>query len=498
MGNSPRTASIHVLDDDSLLNIFYLYRPAIFDGDDNDNARISGGKGWVRERWWYNLAQVCQRWRNLTLGSASHLRLSLVCTWGTPVTDMLAQSPPLPLVIDYFNIDWDITADEEEEIILALNQHDRVRRVRLQMPAPKLQKFIAAMEEEYPVLEYLILAPLAEDESSALMIPQTLHAPHLRHLLLRGFVLPIGSRLLRTAVGLVTLALILHHPSTYFQPDTLIQWISFMPQLEMLKIIFSFPVPSRDVERRLMPIMTHVTLPDLRCFFFLGVSAYLEAVVRRIVAPRLERLQIDFFKQLTFSMPRLLQFMNATENLRFDSVDIEFYINQAFVTMRRNSEVAVSAFSIYVFCWHLDWQVSSVAQIFNSLSQMFSTVERLTLAHWVHDQSSEEHNEVDRTEWRKLLSSFSNVKTLHIGEGLVKELSRSLRPDDGELPPELLPELQEITYYRNGETGDMFTLFIDARQNAGRPVLVHNPRGFANTLTFSETGSREARNDLDT
>jgi len=44
-----RTASIHILDDDALLNIFYLYRPTIFDGDEDDGDLIEGGKRWDRE-----------------------------------------------------------------------------------------------------------------------------------------------------------------------------------------------------------------------------------------------------------------------------------------------------------------------------------------------------------------------------------------------------------------------------------------------------------------
>ena len=48
--------------------------------------------------------------------------------------------------------------------------------------------------------------------------------------------------------------------------------------------------------------------------------------------------------------------------------------------------------------------------------------------------------------------------------------SLCLRVEDGELPLELLPELQELTYSGSGDTGDAFTLFIDARQSAGRPV----------------------------
>ena len=80
--------------------------------------RYDGGVRWIGERWWYRLAHVCQRWRNLILGSASSLGLCLVCTYGTPVADMLVHSPPLPLVIDYRI--RGITAEDEEAILLAL------------------------------------------------------------------------------------------------------------------------------------------------------------------------------------------------------------------------------------------------------------------------------------------------------------------------------------------------------------------------------------------
>jgi hypothetical protein len=63
MGNSSRTAPIHILDDDSLLHAFYLYRPFLLGEDDDGDARLYGGdRRWVCGRWWYTLAQVCQRW----------------------------------------------------------------------------------------------------------------------------------------------------------------------------------------------------------------------------------------------------------------------------------------------------------------------------------------------------------------------------------------------------------------------------------------------------
>ena len=147
----------------------------------------------------------------LILESESYLGLCLVCTFGTPVADMLDHSPPLPLIIDYDEQDDDITAEDEEGIILSLEQRDRVRRIRLRFSVQTLQKLIMAINEEYPILEHLILG---SPEKGILTLPETLQAPHLRHLLLGDFSLPIGSRLLTTAVGLVTVCLVIIHPST--------------------------------------------------------------------------------------------------------------------------------------------------------------------------------------------------------------------------------------------------------------------------------------------
>jgi len=62
------------------------------------------------------------------------------------------------------------------------------------------------------------MAPSTE-KSTTLAVPTTLQAPNLRHLLLSGFTLPIGSRLLTAAVGL---DLDMYHPSAYFQLTVLL------------------------------------------------------------------------------------------------------------------------------------------------------------------------------------------------------------------------------------------------------------------------------------
>ena len=397
---------------------------------------------------------------------------------------MLAHSPPLPLIIDYFSLKMDITSEDEQGIILALERRDRVRRVRLLVPFPRLQKIIPAIDAEYPALEYLITGPSTQDNSMAVMLPERFQAPRLCHLLLKGFALPMESRLLTTAVGLVTLTLILDHPSTYFQPNSMLQWLSSMPQLESLRINFLYHVSDDDMEWQLMqmPTMTRVTLPSLRRFVFRGVSAQMGAIAPWLTTPCLEKLEIDF-NQPTFSVPPLLQFMETTDNLRFDSAKLEFDFSKGriLVGMYFREEAERYALSMFVYYWHLNWQVSFLAHIFDSLGQIFSTVEHLTFEHKLPGWSRKKHIEVDRSEWRRLLRSFNNVKTLCVNGRLVKELSRCLRLADGEHPLELLPKLQELTYWGpilggGQDARDGFTSFADGRQNAGRPVTLMRRR----------------------
>ena len=91
---------------------------------------------------------------------------------------MLAHSPSLPLTIDYSN-EGDITTEDEEGILFALQHSDRVRHLRLNFPVQDLQKFVEAIDKGFPILEYLVVVPLKKDNIT-LMLPETLQAPHLR------------------------------------------------------------------------------------------------------------------------------------------------------------------------------------------------------------------------------------------------------------------------------------------------------------------------------
>jgi len=474
-GPYPSGTFIHILDQDSLLHIFYICRPVLLDEDETDDTRILRGGVWNRERWWYKFAQVCRRWRYLILGSAGHLRLSLVCSRGTPVAKILEHSPSLPVIIDHVDDSNFVTTEDEEGIMLALQHHDRVRRIRLLMPVPNLQRIIAALDNEFPMLEWLYIWPPAMQNTS-LVLPKSFRAPHLRHLELSNFAIPIGSPILTTAVGLVTLWL--HHisPSVYFYPNDLVHRLSQMPQLETLGITFNFdsPVLNHDVKRELLhrPLITHVTLPSLHWFGFEGASAYLEALLSCMTAPLLAKLQVGFFNQLTFHLPHLLQFLNTAENLRFSSATVIFEDERFSAMMYPNKEARTYALCMMLDCRPLEWQVASAAEIFSALRPAFFAVENLTLEYWRYNLSLEWHSEANRTQWRDLLMSFSNVKTLRLSSWLIGQLSHALQFEDGESPVDLLPELKELSHPHRAAFDNTFNAFIATRRIAGRPVTV--------------------------
>ena len=123
-----------------------------------------------------------------------------------------------------------------------------------------------------------------------------------------------------------------------------------MPQLETLAIGFLFPVPDRDIERQLIhtPIVTPIPLPNLHCFTFRGVSAYLEALVHR---PRHKSLRINFFNQLTFFVPCLLQLINTTKNFGFESAKLKFLRGEVYVEIYPHGEAEMYSLALIVDCW---------------------------------------------------------------------------------------------------------------------------------------------------
>jgi hypothetical protein len=463
-----RHSPIHTLNDDVLLNIFYLIQLDIQD----QVAIHSIGSNWEwgrRRRWWYKLAQVCRRWRSIIFASPSRLDLHLLCTYGTPVADMLTHSPPLPLTIDYCYKAFvtTVTAKDYKGILLALQHRDRVHHIRLVLPASGLQMVITAMDEPFPILEQMYISSYTRTDhytTLTLPLPKTIQTPHLRHFALRTVALPLGSLSLLTTVGLVTLVLEDIPSFAYFPPSDLLTHLSLMPQLEKLVTQFRSHPPSLSVEPQLSnaSVMTEVTLSHLRTFDFRGVSTYLEGLLAWIRAPLLSNFGVEFLNP-NITIPHPLQIIRSA-NFALSSIELSFRSTGIF--LRSRFPELIYHLCTGFFLKTLDWQVSSAVQILSALGPALSTVEMLILC----QPRPERYSAVDRTQWRSLLRLFNNVKILYLQDNLVNELARSLRSEGEEIPLDILSNLKELRFSSGGDSGERFHPFIKERQAAGHPV----------------------------
>lgn len=423
------------LNDDVLLNIFDWYRLHNTSNED---------KGWNLERWWHKFTHVCRKWRRLILTSPIRLDLHLVCTYGISVKAMLSHSPPLPLIIYYPATPGKISAVDEESVILAFQQQERVHRIHVAASITVLCSFFKAMNCEFPMLETLSLR-LSPETRTGLRLPEHFLAPLLCNLTLSNISLPTQSPLLRQAEDLITLQLSNAPASSEFDPAHLVAHLLGMPHLKTLIIQFYRPIPKRRFENSARP--TPIMLPSLKSLVFRGSSTYLEGLLARIDAPLLTTFNVELFNQLTFNLSRMLQFVRRTGEFSFRFVEMQF--DKEFVSLimvpcfdERTSRYHPTLV-VCVKCQPLGWQAACVSQICHELEPVLAGVEYLTLG-FHKDGSVPWEDEIDLEMWDGLLRTFAGVQSLRLSGALVGDLFRSLQLDKEELPLDQLPKLREL------------------------------------------------------
>jgi hypothetical protein len=475
--HASHTTAIVAVNNDVLLNIFHWYRL--------ENTTGGFDQGWNLERWWCKLIHVCRTWRQLILASPTRLDLHLVCTYGTPITTMLAYSPPWPLIIYYPGRLGDAVGNDKLNVLFALQHRERVRRVHLTVPTANLPTLLNAMDSEYPALQRLVIRSnpsqpgVTSDTGVALFAK--LFAPLLRSLTLSNVRLPAGSELLLRAESLVTLDLIHIADTPEFHPTHLVAQLARMTQLERLVVHFRTALPGRAIEHTFSS--ARATLPRLKLLSFRGSSAYLEGMLARLSAPALQTLFVDLFAQLTFDIPYLVRFVRAASaaegGFRFYAAELHFDAETACVLLdprvRRNMTARTNPVQLRVSCRALDWQLAALAQICEALAPLFAHVEGLTLGLHTNPGSDVESNsESSRAQWHALLRAFGGTKTLQLAGPRAGHLLRELLP----FPAELLPALQELL---PGDVGEPSTAedgegrlaaFTVERESAGCPVRV--------------------------
>ena len=416
---------------------------------------------------WFKLAHVCQTWRQIIFASPRSLCLRLHCTYGTPVVKNLDLWPPLPLVVNYggFPTLPPPSPEDEDNIMAALEQSDRVCSISLTVSMSLLKK-LSTISEPFPELEELIL--LSQDRVQ-LTLPGTFWWGYrLRTLHSSRIAFPSLPQLLFPSQDLVDLQLLEIPSAGYFPPETFADALCGMTQLQSLSLHFlSFP-PRRNYLSLPPPPENRIILPALTYFKYRGISKYLDTLVARINAPHLGYLEITFFSQPTLDTSQLGRFINRIETwtspLQADIVPSERAIS---VTITESGEEALTRLRLQISCEQLDWQLSSISQICDHFSSFLFSVEDLRIKTAGPPSLPDD---MDDERWLRLIRAFDGVKDFYVAHEIETDVMRALHLSD-EGHKTVLPALRNLCVQLiPGPLRDLVESFVTQRRRSNQFV----------------------------
>ncbi|KAH9964820.1 hypothetical protein BJV74DRAFT_954398 [Russula compacta] len=432
---SRNRGSINILLDDALVEIFHFYRRQL-------------------------------EWRYIIFASPhAGLGLQLTCTDETRTRTSLDDiwPPDFPIAITTFQ--KDVKDDGQDNIIVALEHHDRV--IQIDVRGRKLfasEKFSAVTQKPFPVLTYLCLSSSTE---RALVLHEEFlgrSAPRLRSFSLRNMAFPAFPKLLLSASHLSSFILSDILDTGYISPEAMATYLATLPNLESLSIVFR---SHQSRPGRLgPPPPTRAVLPALIHFEFKGVSEYLEDLVSRIDAFNINWLVLDFLMDLVSNIPQLSRFIARTERIRlFNKAKITYSSCAIKIVLGPLTGVV----ELMMSCGEPDRHTLLMAQVCDQLSPLLSQVEQLV----IHEYSP---RHFDPVEWFELFDPFPAVQHLHIYDELSPLLARALQELTGERATEVLPTLRSLFFKGLSPSRSMredIQTFISARQHSDNPVDVH-------------------------
>jgi len=207
----------------------------------------------------------------------------------------------------------------------------------------------------------------------------------------------------------------------------------------------------------------------------------LEDLVARIDTPLLVGFSIRFFNQLVFDLLQLTKFLCRRETftvLNQAQVDFEEHITNVEFSSRTETFKETSL-TLTISCRELDWQLSSLSQVCNSILLALSTMDMeypdLDLyIDCIHPLLIED--DMENTQWLEFLHPFTNVEDLHLSLILPTCLAPALQELAGERVTEILPMLQNIFLdgvYGQQQVPKAISEFAAVRQLSGCPVDIH-------------------------
>jgi F-box-like len=385
---------------------------------------------------WQSLVHVCRRWRSIVFGSPRRLNLQLVCTPKTSAR-VIDVWPPLSLVIQ------GRLTEGVDNIIGVLERRDRVGRIELfDVDGSPSESVLEAMQEPFPELTHLVMSSLG----TLTVLPDSFlggYAPHLRVLWLDAIPFPGLPKLLLPAIHLVDLRVWNIPHSGYISPSAMVTALSSLTSLELLSLKFQSPRYHPDVASRRLPPPTRSVLPLLTRFLFEGVCEYLEDLMARIDAPRVNDLSITFFNDIEFDTPQLTKFISRSTTLNPLKTTRVVFMDGAAMVRFSSQTSGYGLLEVKISCRELDWQVSSLEQVCTSCLPALSTSENLYICKAQYSRPDWQDN-IENTLWLELLHPFTAVKHLYLCEEFAPRIVPVLQELVGDRTTEVLPALRKI------------------------------------------------------
>ena len=318
--------------------------------------------------------------------------------------------------------------------------------------------------------------------------------PRLRSLSLDRIPLSRLPKLLSSATQLVHLCLSGIPNSRSLSPKALATALSALTKLQSLDLTFR-PPPNRPqwTKRRFQPSPTRIVLPALTSFCYLGVHKYLEDLVSRIDAPRLNESRINFFEdkgpfeEVDLDTTEFARFIDRAPTLKaLDEAHI--HLGEFDATIRiplsspRPASSPSSEFVVDIADGEADWKLSSLGAVCASFSPFLSSVENVYIKEDKYWQQAFYYF-LESWRWLDVLRPFTAVKNLYFPGTSTRDVMRGLQVVVERGLGGMLPKLENIfldgTDISDFGEGALITirLFVGARRATGHPVTLFISEG---------------------
>ena len=398
---------------------------------------------------------ICRRWRCLVFSYQRSLQLRLFCTHGTPARKTLDCWPrALPIVVAYGGSSGldPPTLEDENDIMAALKQPDRVHSISLTITNSLLEK-LSAIRRPFWKLEDLIL--VSRDDVQ-LTLPNAFRwGQRLRRLRSTRIVIPALVQLRYLSMDLIDLRL--HEvPNPWnFSPNTLPDTLSRLVQLRSLSLHF---LSTSDHAAISPPSLNRVVLPALTRLKYRGIARDLEDLMVRIDAPHLKDIEITFSHESITNLSKNIGFISR---LHKSHRQVHILSSQNAISVSLTQPKGPTRIKFRSFCKSFSLQLSLLDQI----SALLFGVEDLHIN--VTRQSRQKASSYTGR-WLKLLNLFSGVKWLHVAGNFSTDIVRVLFS--------ALPALHCLYIQQPGPRQvplrEAVVSFITFRRLSGNPIAV--------------------------